>query len=54
MIKDANSSVNLLAFLLIVFGGCIALHNPDVGKDIIIGGLGVFGGGALKNSLPNE
>jgi hypothetical protein len=49
-LKDVNSAVNILAFLLIVFGGVIALHNAEVGKEIIIGGLGAFGGGVAHKS----
>jgi|GEM_PF-3095276 len=54
MLEKLNVSVNVIAFALILFGGVLAIRNPDVGKLIISAAFGALGGAAAKSSqIPN-
>lgn len=50
LIDSINRSPNLLAFVMVVYGGHL---GNSMGEKIIIGGLGVFSGGAMaRNGTP--
>jgi hypothetical protein len=53
MLERLNNSINLLAFLMILLGALIGLKAPDISKELIVGGLGVFGGHELTAKHPN-
>jgi len=50
MLDKLNSSVNVLSFVLILAGALVSLKQPEVGKMLVVGGLGVFGGGQLQKN----
>jgi hypothetical protein len=51
MIEKINASVNLLAFMLVVVAaGFVALHQPEIAKDIVIGAIGLLGGSKLASA----
>ena len=51
IIERLNSSVYVLSFLIILFGGVLSVWRPEVGHDIILLGGGAFGGSALQRAV---
>ena len=49
-IQVVNSSMNLIAASLIVFGGILSIHQPEVGKLIVSAAIGMAGGQAVQRA----
>ena len=49
-IKELNVSMNVIAFILIMFGGILSIWEPEVGKSIILLAGGAFGGSIVARS----
>jgi hypothetical protein len=51
MIEKLNESVNLIAFSLVLVSAIfVALHQPEIAKDIVIGAIGLLGGSKLASA----
>jgi len=51
MIEKLNTSLNLLCFVLILFGGTLAFCSPEIGKLIVTAAFGALGGAAVRQHL---
>jgi len=48
VIEKLNISLNLICFVLILFGGLLAFYCPDVGKLVVTAAFGALGGSAVR------
>jgi hypothetical protein len=51
VIEKLNASLNLICFALILFGGVLSFHQPEIGKLIITASFGALGGAAVRGAL---
>ncbi len=48
MIQQLNDSLNLIALIMVIFGGLLAVKQPQIGNTIVSAGVGMAGGSAVR------